>query len=137
MLEFWFDFASTYSYPAAMRIAPLAAAAEVEVRQFAHAFFLERQLFRTKRRLGILILVARFEHRVEVCADIGYDGRIAPAEWGSLIAPMVPLLREAAPTTRSSPGSTRSAPCWRRAASPTAGRTTSTSPDALRTSIAR
>jgi 2-hydroxychromene-2-carboxylate isomerase len=30
-LDFWFDFASTYSYPAAMRIAPLAATAGVRV----------------------------------------------------------------------------------------------------------
>lgn len=67
--------------------------AETEVRQFAQAFFLERQLFRTRRRLGILILVAKFEHRVEVIADIGYDGRIAASEWESVIPPMVPLLR--------------------------------------------
>jgi 2-hydroxychromene-2-carboxylate isomerase len=31
-IDFWFDFASTYSYPAAMRIAPLAEAADVRVR---------------------------------------------------------------------------------------------------------
>lgn len=31
-LDFWFDFASTYSYPAAMRIAPPAAAAGIVVR---------------------------------------------------------------------------------------------------------
>src|SRR6266545_1199894 len=31
-LDFWFDFASTYSYPAAMRIGPLAVQAGVEVR---------------------------------------------------------------------------------------------------------
>ena len=31
-LDFWFEFASTYSYPAAMRIAPLAAASGVNVR---------------------------------------------------------------------------------------------------------
>ncbi len=31
-LDFWFEFASTYSYPAAMRIVPLARAASVEVR---------------------------------------------------------------------------------------------------------
>lgn len=68
--------------------------AEVEVRQFAHAFFLERQLFRTQRRLGVLILIARFEHRVEVVADIGYDGRIAAAEWGSVIPPMLPHLKD-------------------------------------------
>jgi 2-hydroxychromene-2-carboxylate isomerase len=32
VLDFWFDFASTYSYPAAMRIKPLAAGAGVRVR---------------------------------------------------------------------------------------------------------
>jgi 2-hydroxychromene-2-carboxylate isomerase len=32
VLDFWFDFASTYSYPAAMRIGALAAATEVAVR---------------------------------------------------------------------------------------------------------
>jgi 2-hydroxychromene-2-carboxylate isomerase len=31
-LDFWFDFASTYSYPAALRIGPLAAKARVKVR---------------------------------------------------------------------------------------------------------
>jgi len=71
--------------------------AETEVRQYAQAFFLERQLFRTTRRTGILILVARFEHRIEVVADIGYDGRIASDEWGSVIPPMVPLLRAGRP----------------------------------------
>ena len=30
-LDFWFEFASTYSYPAAMRIAPLAREAGVTV----------------------------------------------------------------------------------------------------------
>ena len=32
ILDFWFDFASTYSYPAAQRIGPLAAKARVKVR---------------------------------------------------------------------------------------------------------
>jgi 2-hydroxychromene-2-carboxylate isomerase len=32
VLDFWFDFASTYSYPAAVRIGPLAAEAGVQVR---------------------------------------------------------------------------------------------------------
>jgi 2-hydroxychromene-2-carboxylate isomerase len=31
-VDFWFDFASTYSYPAAMRIGPLATGAGVSVR---------------------------------------------------------------------------------------------------------
>src|SRR3954452_1109753 len=32
LLDFWFDFGSTYSYPAALRIAPLSSAAGVRVR---------------------------------------------------------------------------------------------------------
>ena len=32
VLDFWFDFASTYSYPAALRIAPLAEARDVTIR---------------------------------------------------------------------------------------------------------
>jgi uncharacterized membrane protein YgcG len=61
--------------PALARLFLSRTRAEVEVRQFAHAFFLERQLFRTRRRLGVLLLIARFEHRVEVVADVGYEGR--------------------------------------------------------------
>ena len=80
--------------PALARLFLSRTRAEVEVRQFAHAFFLERQLFRTRRRLGVLLLIARFEHRVEVVADVGYEGRVAVAEWGSIIPPMLPLLRE-------------------------------------------
>lgn len=71
--------------------------AETEVRQYAQAFFLKRQLFRTRKRQGILILVSKFEHRVEVIADIGFDGRVAAAEWGSVIPPMVPSLRDGRP----------------------------------------
>jgi 2-hydroxychromene-2-carboxylate isomerase len=44
-LDFWFDFASTYSYPAAMRIAPLAAAAGVTVR---YRPFLLGPIFKTQ-----------------------------------------------------------------------------------------
>jgi 2-hydroxychromene-2-carboxylate isomerase len=32
VLDFWFDFASTYSYPAAMRIRPLADEAGISVK---------------------------------------------------------------------------------------------------------
>ena len=32
LLDFWFDFASTYSYPAAMRVEPLARQSGVMVR---------------------------------------------------------------------------------------------------------
>jgi 2-hydroxychromene-2-carboxylate isomerase len=44
-LAFWFDFASTYSYPAMMRVAPLAAAAGVAVR---YRPFLLGPIFKTQ-----------------------------------------------------------------------------------------
>jgi 2-hydroxychromene-2-carboxylate isomerase len=44
-LDFWFDFASTYSYPAAMRIGPLAAGAGVMVR---YRPFLLGPIFKTQ-----------------------------------------------------------------------------------------
>ena len=44
-LDFWFDFASTYSYPAAMRITPLAAEAGVTVR---YRPFLLGPIFKTQ-----------------------------------------------------------------------------------------
>lgn len=80
--------------PAFARLFLDAPRADVEARQYARTFFLERQLFRTRRRNGILLLVARFEHRVELVADIGFDGRIAAHEWETVIPPMLGPLRE-------------------------------------------
>ena len=37
-----------------------------EVRQYAQALFLERQLFRTRARNGVLVLASLFERKVEV-----------------------------------------------------------------------
>ena len=56
-----------------------------ETRQFAQSLFLERDLGRTKARTAVLLLVARFERRVELVADHGHDGRISSDEWRTVV----------------------------------------------------
>jgi len=65
-----------------------------EVRQHAQAMFLERQLFRTQARTGVLVLVSLFERKVEILADVGFDGRIDGRAWHSVVAAMMPKLTE-------------------------------------------
>jgi putative membrane protein len=73
------------------------ARAELEVRQYAHALFLEHELFRTRERVGVLILVSLFERRVEVLPDRGFAGRVPRAEWQAVVARMTPALRHGRP----------------------------------------
>lgn len=54
--------------------------------------FLERELFRTRQRTGILLLVCRFEHAVVILSDEGIRNRANDAEFDRVIAHMTPLL---------------------------------------------
>ena len=45
--------------------------AEVETRQYAESLFLSREVFATRRRTGILLLVSLFEKRIVVLPDTG------------------------------------------------------------------
>ena len=54
--------------------------AETEIDQYARAFFLERELFRTGSRTGILLLVGLFERRVVIVPDSGVAGRLKPQD---------------------------------------------------------
>jgi putative membrane protein len=66
---------------------------EVEVRQYAHSLFVKHELFRTRERVGVLILVSLFERRVEVLPDRGFDGRVPGAEWQEVVTRMTPALQ--------------------------------------------
>lgn len=50
--------------------------AEVETRQFAESLFLSREVFATRKRTGILLLVSLFEQRVVVLPDTGLRRRL-------------------------------------------------------------
>jgi putative membrane protein len=67
---------------------------DAEVRRYAEALFLRHELFKTRERNGILILVSCFERKVEIVADLGLHRRVSDVEWRPVIARMRPLLRE-------------------------------------------
>jgi putative membrane protein len=67
---------------------------DAEVRRYAEALFLRHELFKTRERNGILILVSCFERKVEILADLGLHRRVSDAEWRPVITRMTPLLRE-------------------------------------------
>jgi uncharacterized membrane protein len=67
---------------------------DLEVRHYAQSLFLRRELFKTRARNGILILVCKFERKVEILSDVGLYGRVAGEDWDRVIAAMAPLLRD-------------------------------------------
>jgi len=67
---------------------------DLEVRHYAQAFFLRRELFATRERNGILLLVSLFERKVEILPDVGLHARFDAADWRAVIDAMMPLLRE-------------------------------------------
>jgi len=68
--------------------------AHAQVRQRAHALFLDRRLTDTRDRIGVLLLVSLFERRIEIVADCGYDGKVSAADWNRVIRAMMPALRQ-------------------------------------------
>jgi putative membrane protein len=78
--------------PAFARLFLRATRRDLEVRQYAQALFLERELFGTTARTGILLLVCMFERRVELLPDRGFRGRIDAAEWRQVVEGMTPAL---------------------------------------------
>jgi putative membrane protein len=66
--------------------------AETEIDQYARAFFLERELFRTRTRTGILLLVSLFERRVVIVPDSGIAGRLEQKALQAVIHQMTPHL---------------------------------------------
>ena len=80
--------------PAYARLFLRATRRDVEVRHYAQAFFLRRELFATRGRNGILLLVALFERKVEILPDVGLHVRFDGTDWRTVIDAMTPLLRE-------------------------------------------
>jgi putative membrane protein len=83
----------TAFWPAWARIFLDGLRAEAEVRQYAQAFFLERELSQTRRRTGLLLLVGLFERRVVVLPDRGVAAELEAASLATVIRSMVPPLR--------------------------------------------
>lgn len=67
--------------------------ADAEVLQYAKALFLDRELFATRKRTGILLLVSLFEHRIVILPDKGLDERLKAEDIRNMIAMMTPFLK--------------------------------------------
>ena len=65
---------------------------EVEVRQYAESLFLSRQLFSTRKRSGILLLVSLFERQVIVLPDTEISKRLSQEVMQEIISMMTPSL---------------------------------------------
>jgi len=68
--------------------------AETEVLQYGQSLFLERELFATSKRTGILLLVSLFERKVVVLPDKGVRDKLTETELQNVIGSMTPLLKK-------------------------------------------
>lgn len=59
-----------------------------EVRQYAQGVYLQREVYATAERTGILILVARFERRIVILPDRGITRHVSTGELNEVIALM-------------------------------------------------
>jgi putative membrane protein len=62
--------------------------AETETRQYAESLFLSRQLFLTKHRTGILLLISLFEKKVVIIPDKGISDHVNNADIQRIITVM-------------------------------------------------
>lgn len=67
--------------------------AEAEVQQYAKSLFLDRELFATRKRTGLLLLVSLFERRIVILSDKGVDVHLQEEDRRTMIAAMTPFLK--------------------------------------------
>jgi len=68
--------------------------ADVEVRQYAQSQFLDRELFATSNRTGILLMISLFERKIVILPDKGLDNHLSLESLQRIIAVMTPLLKQ-------------------------------------------
>ena len=68
--------------------------ADMEVRQYAESLFLNRELFATSSRTGILVLVSLFERKIVVIPDNGLSSRLTEDSTRGVIKAMTPFLKQ-------------------------------------------
>jgi len=65
---------------------------ELEVRQYAESLFLTRELFATKKRTGLLLLVGLFERQIIILPDTGLDDRLNQTDLQKIVDQMTHAL---------------------------------------------
>jgi putative membrane protein len=82
--------------PAFARLLIPSARLEGEVEQYARACFLEREIFGTRGRTGVLVLVSLFERKVCILPDTGLAARLPAGALAAVVTQMKPLLSRGA-----------------------------------------
>lgn len=62
--------------------------AEIEVRQQAQSLFLQHELFATRERCGVLILVSEFEREILILPDTGVSAKLPQSAFDAVIDSM-------------------------------------------------
>ena len=87
------------AFPAIQRLFVPASRLIESVHARAQQAFLENEVFRTRERTGILILVSLFEHRVEVLGDTGINEKVDPDDWADVVTDIVGGIKAVDPTS--------------------------------------
>lgn len=70
---------------------------DLRTRQRAEMAFVEQEVFRTRERTGILLLVSLFEHRVVVLGDSGINQKVEQGQWDGIVQTVVAGIRAGKP----------------------------------------
>ncbi len=68
--------------------------AKTETEQYARSLFLEREIFKTRERTGILLLIGLFEHQVTILPDSGIVNRVDSQDLKHIIGQMTVSLKK-------------------------------------------
>ncbi len=60
---------------------PRAVLAGMQARDRAHEVFAQLRVWDTRANNGVLLYLLLADHRIEVVADRGFDGRVTPEQW--------------------------------------------------------
>jgi putative membrane protein len=97
---------ATMLLPPLARLLIPSARLEGEVEQYARGYFLERGVFGTRERTGILVLVSRFERKLAILPDTGLADRLPAGALAAVGRCMGPQLSRGARCAALSAGLT-------------------------------
>lgn len=69
----------------------------LDARQRAHEVFAELRVWDTQANNGVLVYLLLADHRIEIVADRGLDGRVTDEEWARACRRMESRLRDGEP----------------------------------------
>lgn len=81
-------------WPAFARIFLSGVRCESEIRQYAASLFLERELFVTDNRTGILLLISKFERKIIILPDKGIENMLSKEATDKIISRMSDHMRK-------------------------------------------